>query len=174
MRRFSVFTAVLLLAAASPAAAQLGGLSVGAAYGSSRLSGGRSADFNAGWHGEILSDLALPLVPVGFRAELAYDHLGNKPSGTASEALNVVSGVLNATVSLPFPVVHPYAIGGVGYYHRNGALSGGGESHMGVNGGVGIELKLPVLRAFAEARYHSIVFPSSSTHLVPLTVGVIF
>ncbi len=176
MRRYLPLAAsvALVFAAVSPAAAQLGGLSVGAAYGSSRLVGGRSGDFKAGWHAEALADVGLPLLPLGLRAELAYDHLGNKAGSTATEALNVASGVLNATLSLPFPVLHPYAIGGVGYYHRNGAFGGGGEGKVGINGGLGVELKLPVIRAFAEARYHSIGFTGSSAHLVPLTLGVVF
>lgn len=175
MRRSFICAALAaLFATASPVAAQLGGLGFGAAYGSSRLSGGRSGDFNAGWHAEGLADLSLPLLPIGLRAEAALDHLGNKSGGTATEALSVASGVLNATFSLPFPLVHPYAIGGVGYYHRNGAFGGSGASKAGINGGLGVEVKLPVIRAFAEARYHSVGFSDSSVHLVPLTVGVIF
>ena len=176
MRRHLVFAAfvALLFAPTSPAAAQMGGVSFGAAYGSSRLTGGRSGDFAAGWHAAALTDLALPLVPIGFRVELAYDHLGNKPDGTATEALNVASGTLNAMLSLPFPVVHPYAIGGVGYYHRNGAFGGGAQSKVGYNAGLGVELKLPLVRTFAEARYHSVGFSGNSAHLVPLTIGVLF
>lgn len=175
MRRFTIPAALLaLIAASSPAAAQMGGLNFGAAYGPSRIVGGHSDSFNTGWHAEALSDLSLPLVPIGFRAELAYDHIGNKAGSAATEALTLGSALINATVALPLPMVHPYVIGGIGYYSRNGALGGGREGKGGINGGAGVELKLTTLHLFAEARYHSIGFIGSSVHLLPITIGVVF
>ncbi|HEX9109523.1 MAG TPA: outer membrane beta-barrel protein [Longimicrobiales bacterium] len=165
--------ALLACAGARPAAAQMGGINLGAAVGVSAPSGDISGLFNSGYHIQGLADLSLPLVPIGFRGELAYDQLGAK--GSSPGPLKVASGVFDATFSVPFPVLHPYAIGGLGYYlHNGGAGIGSREGKVGFNGGVGVELKLPVIRVFGEARYHSISYPGTRVAMIPLTVGIVF
>lgn len=174
MRR-TVLTGVLLLLATlvvpRPAQAQMGGLALGGAFGRTAISGDRGSDFKSGLHVEGIANVSLPLLPMGLRGELAYDNLG--ASNTADRSLQVGSAVANATLSLPLPLLHPYVIGGVGYYIANSALSGSRQGKMGVNGGAGIELKLPVIRIFAEARYHSISFDGGHVNLIPLTLGLI-
>ncbi len=177
MRRFLVPGLLLALASMlSPGAAhaQLGGINLGAAAGITSPSADIGGGFNSGYHVEGLAALSLPLVPIGFRGELAYDQLDAKSSNTsASGSLRLASGVVDATFSFPFPIIHPYAIGGVGYYVHNSSI-GSREGQVGFNGGVGLELKLPVIRAFGEARYHSISYPGTHVALIPLTVGIIF
>ncbi len=174
MRRTLLTGATLLLAVLlvpRTAQAQLGGLSLGGALGRTAISGDRGGDFKSGLHVEGLADLSLPLVPIGLRGEVAYDNL-DPTSGTGS-SLKVASAVGNATLSLPFPLLHPYAIGGVGYYVAGSALSGSRQGKVGINGGVGLELKLPVIRIFGEARYHSISFNGGHTNLIPLSIGIV-
>ncbi len=170
----ALLVGLLALAGARPAAAQLGGIALGAAAGVTAPSGDVSGMYNSGYHIQGLADLALPLVPIGFRGEIAYDQMGAK--GSTPGPLKVASGVVDATFSVPFPVLHPYAIGGVGYYlHNGGAGIGSREGKVGFNGGVGVELKLPVIRAFAEARYHTISYSSGTrVAMIPLTVGIVF
>ncbi len=175
MRRFLVAGLVLfaLALATRPAHAQLGGISLGAAAGVTAPSGDVKDGFKSGFHIEGLAALSLPLVPIGFRGEVAYDQMSNKTSG--GNPLKVASGVVNATFSMPFPVFHPYAIAGLGYYEHNSAVAGEREGKVGFNAGVGVELKLPVIRAFGEVRYHTISFSSGTRiGIIPITVGVVF
>ncbi len=174
MRRLLLVSAPLALAIAltpTPAHAQMGALALGAAIGHTASSGNRGSDFKSGLHLEGLADLSLPLVPIGLRGEVGYDQLDAKTSG--NPALKVASAVANARFSLPFPVLRPYAIGGIGYYYANSTLTGSSQGKAGWNGGVGVELKLPVIRVFAEARYHSINFSGGHVNLIPLSLGLI-
>lgn len=177
MRRFLVsglLPALACLAAPAAAHAQLGGINLGAAFGSTSPSGDIRSGFNSGYHVQGLAALSLPLVPIGFRGELAFDHMRPKASNTSTTGpLELASGVVDATFSVPFPIIHPYAIGGVGYYVHNGSI-GTREGRIGFNGGVGVEIKLPLIRAFGEARYHSIGYPGTRVAVIPLTVGFIF
>ncbi len=173
MRRFLLAGAPLLLVALlapRPVQAQLGGLAIGGAVGHTGISGDRGPDFKSGAHLEGLVDLSLPLVPIGLRGELAYDHLA---ATTGSGSLKVASAVASAHLALPLPLLHPYAIGGLGYYYANSALSGSRQGKAGWNAGVGLELKLPVIRVFGEARYHSIGFDGGHVNLIPLSLGLI-
>ncbi len=175
MRRFLIpgLLALACLALPRPAHAQLGGISLGAAAGVARPAGDVKDNFNSGFHIEGLAALSLPLVPIGFRGEVAYDQMDNKATG--GSALKVASGVVNATFSMPFPVFHPYAIGGLGFYEHNSAVGGEREGKVGFNGGVGVELKLPVIRAFGEVRYHTAKFASGNRiGIIPITVGLVF
>ncbi len=174
MRRFFLGGASLALAvliAPAPARAQMGGIALGGAIGHTAITGSRGGDFKSGLHLEGLADVSLPLVPIGLRGELGYDQLDATTSG--DPALKVASAVANATFSLPFPVIHPYAIGGIGYYYANSSLNGSRQGKAGLNGGVGVELKLPVIRIFAEARYHSISFSGGHVNLIPLSIGLV-
>ncbi len=174
MRRLLLASAPLALAVVltpAPVHAQMGALALGAAVGHTAISGDRGPDFKSGLHVEGLADLSVPLVPIGLRGELAYDKLDATTSG--NPALEVASAVANATFSLPFPLLHPYAIGGIGYYSANSSLSGSRQGKAGWNGGIGVELKLPVIRVFAEARYHSIGFNGGHVNLIPLSLGLI-
>ena len=173
MRRFLLAGAPLLLVALlapRPVQAQLGGLGIGGAVGHTGISGDRGPDFKSGMHLAGLADLSLPLVPIGLRGELAYDKLD---ATTGSGSLKVASAVASARLSLPLPLLHPYAIGGLGYYYANSALSGSRQGKVGWNGGVGLELKLPVIRVFGEARYHSIGFNGGHVNLIPFSLGLI-
>jgi hypothetical protein len=161
--------ALVSLCSARPALAQLGGLALGAAAGPVTPHGDAANAFKSGIHVEALAALSLPLVPIGFRGEVAYDQMDSK-AGAAK--LKVASGVFNATFSVPFPLIHPYAIGGVGYYIHNSSINATREGKIGVNGGAGVELKFAKLRAFAEARYHSISYSGIGLKLLPVTVGL--
>jgi hypothetical protein len=164
---------LLALAGARPAAAQMGGINLGFATGVTAPNGHIGGSFDSGYRLQGLADLSLPLVPIGFRGELAYDQMAAKG---APGPLKIASGVLDATFSVPFPVLHPYAIGGFGYYVHNGGVGiGSREGTVGFNGGVGVELKLPVIRLFGEARYHTISYSSGTrVSMIPLTVGIVF
>lgn len=161
--------AATALLCARPASAQMGALSIGAAIGSVSPQGDVKGSFKTGTHLEALGELSLPLVPIGFRGEVAYDQMGNKTAGAGS--FKVASGVVDATFSMPFPIIHPYAIGGVGYYIHNSAF-GAREGKVGWNAGAGVELKLAVVSAFAEARYHAINYSGGNVRMVPLTIGL--
>ncbi len=174
MRRFLVsgLLALACLAFARPVHAQLGGIGFGVAGGITAPQGDAKDAFKTGFHAQGQATLSLPLVPIGFRGELAYDQMSAKAAG--GDALKLASGDVNATFGLPFPVFHPYASGGIGYYVHNAGTFGNREGKVGFNGGVGVELKLPMIpKVFAEARYHTVKYGSRVSY-IPVTVGIEF
>ncbi len=177
MRRTLELCALVVLAAALaavPARAQTGPFSVGAGAGVTAITGDFKDTFDRGWRAEGILALGLPLLPVSVRGELAYDQLPAKAAGAGAGALKVASGTLDGILSLPFPLLHPYVIGGVGYYVHNHAIGEKRGGAAGVNGGVGVELSLPGIKAFVEARYHTVSYGAGRLSLVPVTVGLVF
>ncbi|MDB4883681.1 MAG: hypothetical protein JWL95_2447 [Gemmatimonadetes bacterium] len=183
MRR-SNFTAALLvaMAALAPAATMRGQLpiSVGVGGGVSSPQGGFSDNFDTGWHAMGTVALGLPLLPIGLRADVAYNRFGAKTpiAGSSGGAQRVVSGTLNATYGLTIPLspVTPYLIAGGGMYDVgcSGSLQCGSSNDFGWNAGVGLRLNAVVVKAFLEARYHRVSMTGGSVQYVPVTLGVMF
>ena len=127
-----------------------------------------------GFHGEVLVDLGLPLVPLGLRGSVTYMRL---PAADAeAEDYTHFAGTVNARLDLlPIPFLDAYVTAGVGLYSSDygGQLTGavGRETERGINVGVGAAANLVFVRPFAELRYHR-VLDDPSRSFVPLTVGV--
>lgn len=116
-------------------------------------------------------------MPIGLRAEAAYNQFGLQGVGGN---ISVPAFTANATFELPAAGFTPYAIGGAGLY-RPGANSSFGtakaENHFGFNIGGGVKIPLSSsFETFIEARYHRVsmsnVDPSLS--FIPVTVGIMF
>jgi len=141
--------------------------------GISLPTGDAKNSLNAGYTAGAGLDMGISMVPVGFRADVSYSHLGvNIPGVTAST--NDVSGRLNAVLGLPMVLIHPYFIGGVGMYH----ISSTGEDALnkfGWNAGVGMDVPLGPIGGRIEARYNSVSMDNGQKYTyMPVTFGIRF
>lgn len=174
--------AVLAIGALSliPARAQAQvGFSI--AGGLSLPQGDLGSSYKSGYNVAAGLNLSMPLMPVGFRLEGAYNAFDAKGSTSGNSATaNIASGTVNATFGLGLP----YLIGGVGYYSAGGSATFSGttttatrESAMGVNGGVGMRFPLGALSTFAEVRYHKMLGDKAKgmdQAYIPITFGISF
>jgi len=130
---------------------------------------------DSGFHAGVTMDAGLPLLPVGIRADLMFQHL---PGRAGSASFRQVAGTVAARVGvLPLPVLSPYLLGGVGLYASSfdpdPEVDGDWGTDAGINFGAGVRLNLLVIRPFVEARYHR-VLSNPGRGFVPITVGVHF
>ena len=156
------------------------GVAAGAAVPVSDLGNAFSTGFNV--TGTIA--INIPLLPIGFRIDAAYNQLGAKgptttptsPSGASSNVNAKIAGVTgNVVFGMPGVIITPYFIGGVGYYRISSSATGSVASNdFGFNAGAGVKLPLLVFSAFAEARYNRISENGRSVSFIPVTVGVMF
>jgi len=158
-----------------PVAAQLGimpihiGAALGGAFPLSDFGNAFSTGFN------VTGTIAVtpPLIPVGFRGDVVYNHFGSK--GASNATAKIAGASANAIFGMPGVIITPYVIGGIGYYHVSSSLTGTTASnHFGFNAGAGLNVPLLVFKAFVEARYNRISESGGSTSFVPVTVGVMF
>lgn len=173
--------AALLLTLASGAAATADAQIVprpvrfGIGGGLSGVTGKVSEGVEPGYHAMAAIDISVPLVPVGFRIDGAYNKFAARDGGAD---LRMLSATANATFTpLPLPIVKPYMIGGLGMYNAKVDVDGiDATTRMGFNVGAGVRFDLLGLGAFAEARFHHV--PESdefaTTQFYPITVGLRF
>lgn len=179
MRRIVMAFAVTFVAGmafTSAARAQLGliPIHIGIGGGVSLPLGDFGNSFNSGFN--VLGTLAItpPLVPLGFRGDVAYNQFSGKGSAS-NEKAKIASISANAVWGLPGVIITPYLIGGVGYYRLSSSLTGSSASNRGgFNVGGGLNVGLLALKAFAEARYTWVATANGSTSFVPVTVGLMF
>lgn len=167
----------LSLVAAPTAHAQAG---VGVSAGISIPTGDFGKAFKSGYSVNGLFGFAMPMSPVGFRAEVGY----NSWDGKSSVGLNGVtgsslSGTGNVVLQVPGMIAaKPYLIGGLGYHHMKSdfgsALGTSTENKMGWNIGGGLNFGLGTLSTMVEARYISVNTSGGSTTYVPVTFGIMF
>ena len=147
------------------------GVAAGAAVPLSDLGNAFGTGFNV--TGTI--GINVPLLPIGFRIDAAYNQFGAKGGSNVNAKIAGVSG--NVVFGMPGVVITPYFIGGVGYYRVSSSASGIGtaaSNHFGFNGGAGLKLPLLVFSAFIEARYNRVSENGGSTSFIPVTIGVMF
>ena len=158
--------------------------SVGEAHGQVRLgvAGGPAhalGDFgdalDAGFHGGIVADFGLPLIPLSLHGDLMYQR--NAAASPQVDDYSHVAATANARLDLiPLPLVSAFVTGGVGLYasdYPDDALdaSSGWSTEPGINVGVGAALSLLFLHPFVELRYHR-VLSDPARSFVPLTIGL--
>lgn len=183
--RFTAAIALSLTAvsfAPVAASAQLP-IKFGASAGLSSPAGKLSDYTNSGYNVTVLSELSIPLLPIGARLEGSLNHFTwdrdqvmGLNGGARSLSVNA-----NAIVNLPSTVLLQfYGIGGVGMYRVTNAveIAGGtfekkSESKAGFNAGVGIRLPVGPIAGFMEVRYHT-VSGSNGFNFVPITLGIRF
>lgn len=116
-------------------------------------------------------------MPIGLRAEAAYNEFGVQGGGGN---ISIPAFTANATFELPAAGFKPYVIGGAGLY-RPGASSSLGTSNVenkfGFNIGGGVKIPLTSsFETFVEARYHRVSMGNGDPNLsfVPVTIGIMF
>jgi hypothetical protein len=130
---------------------------------------------NAGFHGGVVIDLGIPLLPFGVRADAMFQRM---PGGYGGADFNQLFGTVNGRVGLlPIPLLSAYATTGAGLYSSSfagdGATGGGRSVDTGFNAGVGARVNLIYVRPFIEARYHRVLTEPART-FIPISVGVFF
>jgi hypothetical protein len=182
VRKLGIATAALMACAAfapeRTATAQVAtilkpvqiGVAVGAAIPVSNLANSFSTGFNV--TGTI--GINIPLLPVGFRIDAAYNQFGAKGTSGVNAKIAGVTG--NVLFSIPGAIIiSPYLIGGVGYYRVSSSATGSvASNNFGFNAGAGVKIPLLVFSAFAEARYNRVSGNGGSSSFIPVTVGVMF
>lgn len=145
------------------------GVALGAAVPLSDLGNRFSTGFNV--TGTI--GINVPLLPVGFRIDAAYNQFGAKGTSNVNAKIAGVSG--NVVFGMPGVVITPYLIGGVGYYRVSSSATGSvASNNFGFNAGAGVKIPLIAFSTFIEARYNRVSESGGSTSFVPVTVGVMF
>lgn len=131
-----------------------------------------------GYHGQVMLSINVPLFPLAGRLDAAYHHLPTPGDGHLRQFAITASGRV-ASIGLP---LSPYLIAGVGLYNSRFTEGSAAEGFVfdseartafGISGGAGLLLRLGILHAFIEGRYHH-VFNDTPLQHVPITVGVLF
>lgn len=167
----------LSLVAAPTAHAQAG---VGVSAGVSIPTGDFGKSFKSGYSVNGLFGFAMPMSPLGFRAEVGYNSWDGKSSAGASGfTTSSLSGTGNVVLQVPGMIAaKPYLIGGLGYHHvkvdGGSSLGSATENKLGWNVGGGLNFGLGTLSTMLEARYVTVNTSGSSLHYVPVTFGIMF
>ena len=176
---------VALAVAAAPARAQAQ-VAFGVAGGVTVPSGNLNDRQNLGYNGLATVQLAVPLFPLQFRADLQYNSFGGKNWTNAfNQAVGkadtrVISGTLNGVLALLPGPIKPYLIGGIGYYDTE--ITGNDNTRkLGYNYGAGVKFGLTRTSIFIEGRMHQIKDAvvnvgggRTSAKFIPITVGIMF
>jgi hypothetical protein len=184
------FTAAVMLPAIRSADAQDIG-QVGLVLGAGGTFRGNlpNGTFYNGLGYNILAGLSfsMPILPISVRVEGMYNQFSTLLSVYQTRVYSATAnGVYTFRV---IPIIHPYLVGGGGYYHLNGqafnAQAQPGDpteiqyvmNGAGINGGVGIRSGLGMFGFFAEWRYHYIFAspqnaPGGHTSFAPFTFGM--
>ncbi len=177
-----ILIAVLLSAMSSwaaPSHAQRP-ITIGLAGGASMPNGPFGSSVNTGWHALATVVAGLPMLPLGLRADAAYNQFGfegGSGSGLAGARQSVTSATLNLTYRLPMTnsPLSPYIITGLGGYHAAcGGATCTSSTRFGWNAGLGTKVMVLGLRTFVEGRYHSADRPDGDETYFPITFGVMF
>jgi opacity protein-like surface antigen len=183
VRTLSVSLLLLsMVTLARPARAQV---TLGLGGGATFPTGNLNSVYSTGWNALANLGVHFPAIPIGLRGDLMFNQLPVKSSFGTSAHTQIWTANANVVLSAPGPV-SPYLIGGVGYYNHhyrvnlNGSTVAAGGSttsnNVGINGGGGLDLKLPGtgIGLFAEARYHYVFVGSNHIAFIPITAGVTF
>ncbi len=185
----AVFTAAALIPAIRPANAQDIG-QVGLVFGAGGTFRGNLPDGTAynglGYNIVAGFSVSMPVLPVSVRVEGMYNQFSTLLSVYQNR---VYSATANAVYTFPIPIIHPYLIGGGGYYHLTGQAfnpqAAPGDpteiqylmNGFGINGGLGLRSGFGMFGFFAEWRYHYIFAgveqtPGGHTSFAPFTFGM--
>jgi len=171
--------AVAGIAAVSPAAQaqSYNPFQIGASGGIAFPTGDLSDATNTGYNIAVSVGVKPLMMPIGIRAEAAWNQFGFNNGGNGS--INIPSFTGNLTYGLPLGVgFSPYIIGGVGLYRPSadiGGTSSDATNEFGWNVGGGVRLPLSTsFETFVEARYNSVNVNGGTLSFVPLTVGFMF
>lgn len=170
----AAFTTACLLALGVPAATAAQ-VHLGVGGGPVIPLGHLGEEAETGFHLQGSLGLQIPLLPVGARADLLLQRFPDEHDGS----FTAMGGLLNGTLRLPFPIVRPYVIGGVGMMrqsepdvdHGDHAHTGETQTEFAFGVGAGVQLRLLGFGGFAEARF---LDWGNSNRSIPLTIGITF
>ncbi|HXC25612.1 MAG TPA: outer membrane beta-barrel protein [Gemmatimonadaceae bacterium] len=178
--RTLVTVAALMLVRATAANAQMSGsltrpIAFGLAAGGAVPISNLGDVTNTGYNVTGILGIKPPLFPIGFRVDASYNAFGYKSPAVASGHAQISSVTGNVVLDMPLLLVHPYLIGGLGYYNV-GASSAKSSNDAGFDLGGGVSLNIPLtgISVFAEARYNHVDTSGASTQFTPVIVGVMF
>lgn len=173
----------LAVVAALPAQAQV---AFALAGGVTLPSGSLNDRSEQGYNGLATVQLAVPLFPLQFRADLQYNSFGGKNFRNAlNQAIDgqdtrIISGTVNGVLNLLPGPIKPYVIGGVGYYDTK-LQDTENTRKFGYNYGGGVKFGLTGASIFLEARVHEVKDATfnvsggrATAKFTPITVGIMF
>ncbi|MBI1797310.1 MAG: porin family protein [Candidatus Eisenbacteria bacterium] len=146
--------------------------------------------FKTGFHGKGWVSFSPPRLPFGLRAALGYEKLDFKAPPTTPTATqgtgSVLSGLGDITLGFPVGPIKPYVLAGVGAFNfkaDDGTGTSTSKTQFGINGGVGVELRLGQISAFVEGRVENIYtdkglnsafgsLKTFQTQIIPVTFGI--
>ena len=149
--------------------------------GLSGVAGDAKESVDAGYHVMGAVDVGVPVLPLGFRVDAAYNKFNAKEEATAglASSLRIISATANLTMNvLPLPIFKAYVIGGVGMYNAKVDADGAeATTRFGYNGGMGLRFDVAGFGTFVEGRYHLIPEKegeSAKMQIIPITLGFRF
>jgi hypothetical protein len=147
-------------------------ISLGIAGGLAMPTGDASDAVKSGYNVTAALGIKPPVAPIGLRIDGMWNSFENKTQGVG--ASRVIAGTANVTLSAPL-LPMAYAIAGAGMYHSSvSGAANSGDTKVGFNGGLGLNLPLTGFSTFVEARYHHVKGDNSSFQFVPVTFGIRF
>lgn len=178
--RTVIVAATLMVVGTTAAKAQMSGsltrpLSFGIAGGIAVPAGTLSNVANTGSNVTGILGLKLPILPIGLRADASYSSFGYKSAAAGNGSAHVGNVTGNVVVSMPFLLLHPYVLGGLGYYGVSASYAKSANG-MGYDLGTGLSLNIPItgISVFAEARYNHVNTGGVNTQFTPIEIGVMF
>jgi hypothetical protein len=168
-------TALLITTAAHPAAAQARGY-IGFGAGVSIPVGSFADNYKLGWLGQVIAGVTGANGTIGGRIDGMYaanklkGATGTTYSSTTLKLLGVNADLVWTPGQRPAKV-HPYLLGGLGFYNSKGGSVG--ETKLAFNLGGGLQIHSGNrMSVFTEARFISIQHKGGSTSFIPISVGL--
>lgn len=126
----------------------------------------------AGFTGDALAELRLPVLPVGVRLEAGYSQFGGKAvAGVGTwHAFTGSADVVLRTSPVALTLVRPYLLGGLSVV----SLNQGAGTKVGYNVGAGLSVPLAVVTVFGDVRYTHAGTTGAGFTTLPVRVGVRF
>ena len=167
MRRLILLAALLLLSAPGAVAAQVS-LMAGAGLSTPIGDFGNAAE--AGWHGTVGMQLAVPAIPIALRGEGAYHSFGAPTGGSSS---SILDGTLSLVFNLPGVGLVPYLLGGLGTYRTSFDQAGSSASvDNGFHGAFGVNIGAMGFGGFGEVRLVNVSGSGGDARFVTATLGL--
>lgn len=167
MRRFVPWLALVLLLAPATASSQVQLL---AAAGLTNPMSDLNDVADVGWHLMAGADLSVGGLPVGLRADGAYDSFGEQG---ANPRPSILSGALSLVVRFPGVGLRPYVLGGLGIYRTSVDVVGAEPtSDTGVHGAFGVDIGGPGFGGFAEVRLVNFDNAGATSRYVTAMLGL--
>jgi opacity protein-like surface antigen len=161
------------MVAATPGSAQARGY-FGFGGGLSVPTGDFAEGFKTGWLGQFVAGITGASGMIGGRIDGQYVR-HSLDVGTGNVRMIGVNGDLVWTPGRRPAKLHPYLMGGVGFYNAKASNATEGETNFAFNLGAGLQVHLKEgMDFFAEGRWISVRSDPGSTNFIPIVLGLRF